>query len=182
VSICDTARLTAQLLFTLCLRHCMVSPCPLFAHILCSVPSWCCFSAFHSVRYRASLEPDFDTLMAHLHITPPVATSLLMTCHPPPALARHTRALSAHLGLLAAHSVAYIGWSGVCVLMNGGHWPYPFQARLGLWGHAALDSGVLAAAAGMATAAHKGVHRKVQRYASTGGMPGDGGGAVPCTC
>jgi len=138
--------------------------------------------AHFSVRARASLEPDFDTLMAHLHITPPVATSLLMTCHPPPALARHTRALSAHLVLLAAHSAAYIGWSGVCVVMNGGHWPYPFQASLGLWGHAALDSGVLAAAAGMATAAHKGVHRKVQRYASRAGMQGEAGGAVSCTC
>jgi len=146
------------------------------------LPSRCCFRALHSVRARASLEPDFDTLMAHLHITPPVATSLLMTCHPPPALARHTRALSAHLVLLAAHSAAYIGWSGVCVVMNGGHWPYPFQASLGLWGHAALDSGVLAAAAGMATAAHKGVHRKVQRYASRAGMQGEAGGAVSCTC
>lgn len=98
---------------------------------------WCS----HSVRHRASMEPDFDVLMAHLHITPLLATSALMACHPPPALARHARALPAQLALLAAHSAAYIGWSRVCVAMNGGHWPYPFQAGLGVWGHAALDGG-----------------------------------------
>lgn len=112
------------------------------------------------------MEPDFDVLMAHLHITPLLATSALMACHPPPALARHARALPAQLALLAAHSAAYIGWSRVCVAMNGGHWPYPFQAGLGVWGHAALDGGVLAAAVGMATAAHGGVRRKVRRYAA----------------
>lgn len=130
----------------------------------------------HSVRHRAAIEPDFDTLMAHLHVTPPLATSALMACHPPPALARHARALPAQLALLAAHSAAYIGWSRFCVAMNGGHWPYPFQAGLGLWGHAVLDGGVLAAAVGMATAAHGGVRRKVRRYAAAG--VGEGGEGV----
>lgn len=127
------------------------------------------------------MEPDFDTLMAHLHVTPPLATSALMACHPPPALARHARTLPAQLVLLAAHSAAYIGWSRFCVAMNGGHWPYPFQAGLGVWGHAALDGGVLAAAVGMATAAHRGVRRKVRRYAATGvgGEGGRGGGSCP---
>jgi len=126
---------------------------PLFAHI-----------PHHSVRLRAAAEPDFDLIMGCLHVIPVVSLCALVATHPPARLAAHAVSVRTAVGVLVGHGVAYAVWSAVCVAMNGGHWPYPFQVGLSLGGHLAVDAVVMAAGC----AACAGVVAAVRRRAGGG--------------
>jgi len=102
--------------------------------------------------------------MGCLHVIPVVAMSALVATHPPARLAAHAVSVRTAVGVLVAHGVAYAVWSAVCVSVNGGHWPYPFQVGLSLGGHLAIDGMVMA----VGCAACAGVAGAVRRRAGGG--------------
>lgn len=110
------------------------------------------------------MDPTSNGHMASFHLHPPAATVVLVGTHPPWRLAPHPPHLPSSAAVLAMHGAAYAGWSALCVGMNGGHWPYPFQAQLSVVGHALFDVDMLGAGIGAVSATHGGVFHRLRRW------------------
>lgn len=99
---------------------------------------------FHPMtRLRARTVPDFDEKMALLHAVPllfVVGDALLKDDELTKKYALGKR--QAVKGI-CTYGMVYFAWSCICVYINGGHWPYPFQKHFSPIHHLSFLSTVL---------------------------------------
>lgn len=99
---------------------------------------------FHPMtRLRARSIPDYDEKMALLHAVPllfVIGDALLKDEELTKKYALDKR--SAVKGI-CTYGIVYFCWSCICVYLNGGHWPYPFQKHFSPIHHLSFLSTVL---------------------------------------
>lgn len=91
---------------------------------------------FHPLnRLRAQVVPDHDSKMALLHLNPLLFVLGDSWLKDFDLINRHGLKQRKAVRLIIMYGVGYFMWTTLCVRVNGGHWPYPFQKSFSVVQH-----------------------------------------------
>lgn len=83
---------------------------------------------FHPLsRIRARMVPDYDQIMALLHLAPLLFVAGDTILKDEELLRKHGMTERNSSRFIVMYGLAYFFWTVFCVSRNGGLWPYPFQ-------------------------------------------------------
>lgn len=98
---------------------------------------------YYRTRLRARSVPDYDEKMALLHAVPLLFVLGDALLKDEESMKRFGLEKRTAIRGICSYGLVYFMWSCLCVYMNGGHWPYPFQRNFSPIQHVAFLASVM---------------------------------------